>query len=165
MDVQDLRENLKTYAIIGVLFFGIVACATVGRGLVGRTFEYEGETMNNRTVSQADFEGKVVLIDFFATWCGPCMSEVPELENLYAAYSGQGFEIVGVSLDRDERQLSRWIEGRQIPWTIIYPGRDIASSVGVPSIPRYMVIDKNGVVRDADARRTYKKLIPELLRE
>jgi thiol-disulfide isomerase/thioredoxin len=115
-------------------------------------------------------KGKVVLIDFWATWCGPCRKEIPNLKQYYQAFKGKGFEIIGISLDKQEKQLKEYLETEKLPWKISYSGKfwndDTARLYNVHSIPSYWLIDKKGILRYFGLRgEQLKKAVEELLAE
>jgi thiol-disulfide isomerase/thioredoxin len=110
-------------------------------------------------ISVAAFKGKVVLIDFWAVWCGPCMSEMPNVIKLYEETHEQGFEVIGISLDSetgkyDLQSLKDTIAGKgkvaEMPWQQIYDGggwgSGLAKYYGVNSIPKTVLIDDKGIV-------------------
>jgi thiol-disulfide isomerase/thioredoxin len=95
--------------------------------------------------------GKVVLIDFWATWCGPCLEEFPALKHLYEKYHPRGLEIIGVSLDTQGRvELERWLRRLRLPWPQFadfrgYSG-ELARRYAVTSIPTNFLVSRNGVL-------------------
>ncbi|MEA3312136.1 MAG: TlpA disulfide reductase family protein [candidate division WOR-3 bacterium] len=94
--------------------------------------------------SLSDFRGKVVLVDFWATWCGPCRKEIPHLVKFYDAYSSQGFVILGVGLDK-EANLSRFANQNGISYIVLVDEKGVAGKLyGIRSIPRTLIIDKKG---------------------
>jgi thiol-disulfide isomerase/thioredoxin len=129
------------------------------------------------TGSEVDMDalrGKVVLIDFWATWCGPCVAEIPHLKELYAQYHDDGFEIIGVSLDQPEdkgglAKLREFVAEREMPWPQYYQGNgwdsEFSMSWGVNGIPQLFIIDKEGKLRSVHARGKLDEMIPELLAE
>lgn len=121
--------------------------------LVGGTFiddtEYKAE----------DYAGKTVLIDFWATWCGPCRGEIPNVKKLYAFYHEKGFEVIGISSDRDVETLKKFIEKEEMPWkqmmrdkALVADGQTMGAYYGVTGIPTMILIGPNGKVITINAR-------------
>jgi len=104
---------------------------------------YDGDPL---TLEQ--YQGKVVLIDFWATWCGPCIAELPNVLRAYEKYHDQGFEIIGVSLDDDEEAFKEFIANEGMTWRHYFDGQGWGNSVsqdfGVRSIPATYLLDKEG---------------------
>ena len=141
------------------------------RELEGKPLTLEGATPAGGTFSTASLKGKVVLIDFWASWCGPCKEELPKLKKFYAQYKGQGLEVVGVSCDNEAEELGQFLaQNRDMAWPQLFdptqPGwHALAAKYNVNSIPTMFLIDRKGVVRSVEARANYEKLVPELLME
>lgn len=96
--------------------------------------------------SLSDFKGKVVILNFWATWCPPCKIEIPHLVNLYEEYKNDGLEIIGVSMDWNaQRVVGPFAEENGIEYTLLLGGNEIADLYGgIMSIPVTFVIDRNG---------------------
>jgi thiol-disulfide isomerase/thioredoxin len=96
------------------------------------------------------FKGKVVLIDFWATWCGPCREEMPNIVSLYQTYHPQGFEIIGVSLDTDRDALVNYTQQMGMTWPQCFdgqgPNNQIARKYGINAIPMTYLLDRNGII-------------------
>jgi peroxiredoxin len=123
---------------------------------------------SGQTLSLHDMKGKVVLVDFWASWCGPCRKNNPNLVALYSKYKGKGFEILGVSIDKSKTDWTRAIEKDGLTWTqVLDPGGWDAQSTldyGVEAIPAAFLIDKSGVIRGVnlegrELEATVKKLL------
>lgn len=105
---------------------------------------FEGETADGEKVTFADYQGKVVLFDFWGTWCGPCVAKLPKLAKIYAAFKDQGFEIIGVPLDNAET-LSAFYKTKPLPWkNVIDPDSILKEKFGVKAYPTTMLLDKDG---------------------
>jgi thiol-disulfide isomerase/thioredoxin len=123
--------------------------------LPGHPIEVKGKTLDGKDLDWKSYRGKVVLVDFWATWCGPCVAELPNVQKLYAAYHGRGFDVVGVSLDRDNGKPEQFIKARKLPWVCIGPdsgGQDLAKYYGVMAIPLPILVDREGRVVSMNAR-------------
>jgi thiol-disulfide isomerase/thioredoxin len=141
------------------------------KALEGKPMVLEGPTPSGATFSTAQFKGKVVLVDFWASWCVPCKQELPKIKKLYSQYHAQGLEVVGVSCDNAGEDLFKFLsQNRDVPWPQLFdagqPGwHKLADQYGINAIPAVWVIDRKGVLRSVDARESYEKLVPELLKE
>jgi thiol-disulfide isomerase/thioredoxin len=134
--------------------------------VVGGVFPgLEGKGLDGTAVSTAALKGKVVLVDFWATWCGPCKTELPHVVAAYKKYHDKGFDVVAVSLDRDESDLRKFVEEKQIPWPQIFTGAsEIADTFGIESIPTTFLVDADGKIAARDLRGdTLEKKLGELL--
>lgn len=126
--------------------------AKVEKYYIGKPFpELKFVDTKGNSVDLAQFKGKAVLIDFWATWCGPCTSETPRLISLYKKFHDQGFEIVGISLDHKINELENYVESHKMKWPNYFDGKkwdnDIAKRFNVRSIPTIILLDQNGIVR------------------
>jgi len=140
---------------------------------VGKPFSLAfTDAISGRQVSVEKLRGKVVVIDFWATWCGPCVAEMPKMKELYARFKPRGVEFIGVSLDQPEsedglKHLTQFVAKNEIPWPQYYQGKgwdsDFSSSWGIDSIPRVFLIDADGKLSSTEARGQLEKLIPDLL--
>jgi peroxiredoxin len=116
---------------------------------IGATFpDFEVKDLTGAPLSVARFKGKAVLIDFWATWCGPCITELPAVLAAYSRYKDKGFEIIGISLDRDEATLKRFIADRKMTWPNYFDGQEwkspLAAKYGVNAIPATYLLDGEG---------------------
>ena len=118
---------------------------------LGQPFEMKFTALDGRQVDVQAMKGKVVLIDFWATWCGPCVAELPNVLAVYERLHDRGFEIVSISFDSDRAKLEKFITDRKMPWPQYFDGKgwsnEFGRKWGVRSIPMMMLVDKKGIFR------------------
>jgi thiol-disulfide isomerase/thioredoxin len=113
---------------------------------------FEVKDLDDKPLSIAGYKGKVVMVDFWATWCPPCRAEVPNVASVYAKYHDKGFEIIGVSLDKDKDKdkLISFTKEHNMPWRQYFDGKywqnDLAAKYGIQSIPAAFLLDGNGKI-------------------
>ena len=127
--------------------------------LLGHPMEISGTLLSGKPFDQKALAGKVVLVDFWATWCGPCVAEIPNVLEQYEKYHAQGFEVVGVSLDEDREALEKFVAEQKIPWPILYEKpqgegwrHPLATFYGISGIPTVILIGRDGNVITLNAR-------------
>ncbi len=127
--------------------------------LPGRPMKITGTLLSGEPFDQSTLAGKVVLVDFWATWCGPCVAEIANLRQEYDRWHDKGFEVVGVSLDEDRDTLERFVAAKKIPWPVLYEEpqaagwrHPLASYYGISGIPTVVLIGADGNVITLDAR-------------
>jgi thiol-disulfide isomerase/thioredoxin len=141
------------------------------RSLENKPLTIAGVRDNGNQLSTADWKGKVILVDFWATWCGPCRAELPRVKKAYADFHDKGLEVLGVSCDNDGNELAQFLKANpDMPWPQLFdaktPGwHPLAKSYGINGIPTMFLIDKKGVVRSVTARENFEDEIPKLLAE
>ncbi|HEV3416805.1 MAG TPA: TlpA disulfide reductase family protein [Pirellulales bacterium] len=128
--------------------------------LTGKPIEIAGTLLDGTKFDPASVQGKVVLVDFWATWCPPCREELPNVKQNYEKYHEKGFEVVGVSLDQSRDDLQKFIADEKIAWPILFPkdSKDqywkhpLAVYYGVNAIPCAILTNQKGEVVSLSAR-------------
>jgi thiol-disulfide isomerase/thioredoxin len=126
--------------------------------LPGNAIELQGPLLSGGELDWASYRGKVVLVDFWATWCGPCMAELPNVKKLYEAYHDRGFDVVGISLDRTREALDKHLAEDPLPWVTLFDESSagwenpVATYYGISAIPTAILVDKEGKVISLRAR-------------
>jgi thiol-disulfide isomerase/thioredoxin len=145
---------------------------------IGKPFELSfEEATSGEPVDMSQLRGKVVVVDFWATWCGPCIAEMPHMKKLYAAYKDKGVEFIGVSLDNPRNEenperdglnlLRNWVKANDVAWPQYYQGNgwksEFSSGWKVNSIPCIFLVDQQGRLVTPNARGKLDEMIPQLL--
>ena len=152
-DIRSFGELLKTGAV------------RRARLLSGDPVKVSGKTVDGKPFDISQFKGKVVIVDFWATWCGPCLAEVPNLKKIYEKYHDRGLEIIGVNLDDNGEALAKFLKDNDYPWKVLHdfdakkadekqPGfaDPNAEFYGITGIPTIILIDRKGKVVSLNAR-------------
>ena len=139
--------------------------------LIGKPVEdFTATDLDGNPISLQDYRGKVVLLDFWAVWCGPCIGEMPNVKKVYDAYKDDGFDVIGISLDDDETELREYLKVCDIPWRQIFSGKGwdspIAKQYGIRGIPSPWLIDREGKLISFQARGAeLKRLVAKAVKD
>ncbi len=180
---DDFEIRADQYERFGKLFAGsdfkrlanygksIVKAANSGPGaseLVGKELEITGLTDFGQPIDWKAYRGKVVLIDFWATWCGPCRAEIPNIKAIHKELPREQFDVVAVNLDRDEEALSTFLKDNPLPWTNVI-GKDafaVAEKYGITALPTMMAVGPDGkILAVAHRVEALKPIIAKAIKE
>jgi thiol-disulfide isomerase/thioredoxin len=165
------EEHLKTYPegkhnpSIQSMVQGIRVTAE----LKTKPIDLKFTAVDGTEVDLAKMRGKVVLIDFWAVWCGPCVAELPNVIKAYERLHPKGFEIVGISLDQDKAKLEAFTKDKGMTWVQYFDGKgwqnEISSRFGIRSIPAMWLIDKKGMLVSTNVRGKLEAEVEKRLAE
>ena len=138
-------------------------------GRLDQPLELAFTDLKGRHIDLKDYAGKVVLVDFWATWCGPCVAALPEVKETYAKYHPKGFEILGISLDKEKETLEKFLGDEKMTWPQNFEGTGWDSSLvrkfEIEGIPTMWLVDKKGRLRSLVGRVELASKVEKLLAE
>jgi thiol-disulfide isomerase/thioredoxin len=136
-------------------------------GIVGSKPDIKFKAVDGKEVSLQNLHGKVVLVDFWATWCGPCIQELPNVLKTYKKYHNQGFEIIGITFDKDLDTLKKFTKANGMTWPQYFDGKvwdnELGKFYGIRGIPAMWLVDKEGKVVDINARTNLSAKVAKML--
>ena len=138
---------------------------------IGKTIpDFSAKDLDGKPISLEAYRGKVVLLDFWAVWCGPCVAEMPNVKKVYNTYKDKGFEVIGISLDKDEAKLRDFLKENDIPWRQVFDGHGRNSAIpqqyGIRSIPSMWLIDKDGkLISNNASGEELENMVAEALKD
>jgi thiol-disulfide isomerase/thioredoxin len=165
-NLQLLDPKLSNTPYVAVLKDLVNVLTRVGIG--NKAPDFEGLTPEGKSIKLSDHFGKYLLLDFWASWCGPCRRENPNLVKAYQKYHDKGFEIFAVSLDKNKDAWLKGIKDDNLSWThvsdLAFWNSSAAKLYGVRAIPANVLIDPNGVIVGRNLRgEDLDKKLEELL--
>ena len=141
---------MKFRNILVALAFGALAASSLAssslEGQVAPDFALKSSTGENLRLSE--YRGDVVMINFWATWCGPCRQEMPLLDELYSRYERVGFNLLGVNIDDDSRRAMQMVEELGVSFPVLFDARkEVSKLYEVEAMPVTVIVDRTGTVR------------------
>jgi thiol-disulfide isomerase/thioredoxin len=159
-----LSTALAFVGIAALLFYFLSRAGSSGRGGAGGprplAADFSMPDVNGTTRALSSYRGQIVLLDFWATWCEPCLEELPDLIRFQEAHKAQGFTIVGVAMDAEGvGVVGPFVRQNKIPYPILISNGDLPAGYSIIGFPAAFLIDKNGaIVRRYLGSKSYEEL-------
>ena len=141
--------------------------------MLGKPLAIAGPTLKGGKINIEKLKGKVVLVDFWATWCGPCVAELPNVQKVYEKYHGRGFEIIAVSFDNSRKPLEKFVADHKLRWAQIFFDKEgqqgwtnpLGRQYGIDAIPATFLVNREGNLAKIGVRGpTLESAVAELLK-
>jgi thiol-disulfide isomerase/thioredoxin len=130
-----------------VCLLSLIHCATKEQPL-SLAPDFTVKTLDGEEITLSKLRGKVVLVDFWATWCGPCRESIPHLIHLRNTYQAKGFEVIGLSLDKEDVETVRkFVKSLDVPYPIAMGSEEISKSFRVSALPTAFLVDREGKIQ------------------
>lgn len=166
MKIVSKKKGLL--AVVLLLFTLSVHASSIS----GKASDFTLKSRDGKNLRLSDFRGQVVLLNFWASWCGPCRQEMPLLEAMYNRYKKLGFTVLGVNVEEDSSKAKAYLSDISVSFPILYDNTNTASKLyKVSAMPTTVIIDRNDNMRylhkgyKPGYEKDYKKQIKQLLRE
>jgi peroxiredoxin len=147
--MKGLRTTVPGTSLLGailVIFTVSTLAASSLEGQVAPDFVLRSATGENLRLSE--YRGDVVLINFWATWCGPCRQEMPLLDDLYGRYQRVGFNLLGVNIDEDSRRAMQMVQELGVNFPVLFDeNKEVSKLYEVAAMPMTILVDREGIVR------------------
>ena len=133
------------YKKLFILLLFVMACVSLSCAEVSYDFTLQG--LEGKPISLSDYKGKVVFIDFWATWCPPCRLSIPYVEKLYEQYKdNEDFVVLGINLEESKEDITKFMKKQKMNYPILLSDKKVISNYKITSIPRFFLIDRNGEI-------------------
>jgi peroxiredoxin len=153
------KPNLPL-AVLGLAILWLTAALALpaGAATVGQTApDFTIKDLSQKKIKLSDFKGKVVILNFFATWCPPCRAEIPELVKIFQGNQAKGLVVLSVSLDTDgvPQVLNKFVKDMKIPYPVLVGTLDLVDQYQINGVPTTLIITREGKIH-----RRYDGLVP-----
>lgn len=167
------RSVLTAAFVSSLLLFGCRDGATAGAATTamgsapapGTPVSFQLQTLEGRPIGPKDWKGQIVVVDFWATWCGPCGIQARILEDLYKDYRGKGVQFIGANVGEETEIVRQYLKRTPASYPVVVDPHDVADQLGITALPTLMVIDKKGKLSFFEAGLTDGDTLRRILRQ
>jgi len=154
-------KRLLFLLLLSTMFFALLSAQN------RKAANFKLETADGSTVELSKLRGKVVLVNFWATWCAPCRKEIPDFIDVYNEYKAKGFEIVGIALDEEGFELvTPFVKKYKIPYPVVVgTGKTVDTYGGFNAIPTSFIINREGIIVDEHTGLMTRSVLEKKLKE
>ena len=163
---------MKTIVYLLTILAMTLSLMTNAESIKGKAPDFTLNSNQGKNLRMSDLRGQVVMVNFWASWCGPCRQEMPKLEELYQRYKKAGFTVLGVNVEEDNKEAKRLLKEVKVDFPILYDTKSLASKLyKVDAMPTTVIVDRSGKMRylhrgyKPGYENHYRKQIKELIRE
>lgn len=165
-------SKLLRSLVIALGLFGLLPLSASASSISGKAPDFTLHSRSGHNLRLSDYRGQVVLLNFWASWCGPCRQEMPLLQVLYKRYNKLGFTILGVNVDTDSSKANHYLRDIKVSFPILYDTKNaVVKKFNVNAMPTTVIIDKNGNMRfmhqgyKPGYENEYRKEVIQLIKE
>ena len=145
---MNITRILRRKALPALLLAAFAAPALTVAPPAGPAPQFHLDSMGGKPVDLSQFKGQVVMINFWASWCGPCRAEMPILEKLHEKYKPMGFSMVGVNVEPDSKLAAEWLKATPVTFPILFDTRsEVSKLYQVAGMPSTVIVDRKGNLR------------------
>ena len=158
-----MKRMLSISVVLAIFLF---AACTAQPEKRQKASNFSLQTQNGKVIELSKLKGKVVLVNFWATWCPPCRAEIPDFIEVYNTYKSKGFEIIGIALDEEGwSKVAPYIEKVKMNYPVVLGSAKVVQQYGgIEGIPTTFIIDKNGYIADSQVGLLSKELLEKALK-
>lgn len=172
MTVNRITSSLFISLLAALLTLSAGTALAKGKKVSGKAKDFTLSSNTGKNIRLSDLKGKVVMINFWASWCGPCRQEFPLLDDMYKRYQPAGFELLGVNIEPKKKDADKLLKQIPVTFPILYDTEQKVSEMyDVSAMPTTILIDKNGKMRylakgyKPGYEKDYKEQVKALLKE
>jgi cytochrome c biogenesis protein CcmG/thiol:disulfide interchange protein DsbE len=144
---RSRRFSIVAAVFVSLLVLGCRDGMSAGKKAPGTPVDFRLKTVDGRTLGPKDFRGQVVVVDFWATWCGPCHLQAEILEPIYKDYKGRGVQFLAANVGEDMDTVKKFLAKKPFPYPVLLDSNQaVSTDIGVMALPTLLVVDKKGKV-------------------